>query len=114
MAAVTTGFVAGVAVAAIEAWGGGAVRPVVIVALVIAAGLGVGLRWAWGGWPGALALAVPVPGLHMVRHVLGLPDTIQPNTYDAIVMMALFHAALAGAGLAAGAVLRAAVADEAG
>lgn len=113
-ASIVTGLAAGVTVAAIETAGGGAVRPVAVVALVIAAAFGVGLRWGWAGWLGALAVALPVPGLHLGKHVLGLPDTIQPNTYDALVMMTLFHVALAGAGLAAGAVLGAALADDAG
>lgn len=112
MSPVVTGVAAGVAVAAIETWGGGAVRPVVLVALLMAASLGLGLRWGWAGWPGALGAALPVPGLHVAKHVLGLPDFIQPDTYDALVMMALFDVALCGAGLAAGAVLRTALADE--
>lgn len=88
------------------------VPPVAIVALqIVASGL-LGAVWGWAAWPGAIAIAVPMPLLHAVRSSLGLPDTISPNTADAIVMMALFAAAVSGAGLAAGAVLRAASRDD--
>jgi len=110
--AAIVGLVAGLAVAVLESSGGGAVRPVVVVALLIVASLALGLRWGWAGWPGALAAALPVPVLHLARLVLGLPDVIRPGTLDAIAMMALFDVAVCGAGLAAGAVLRLAASND--
>ncbi|MGE0812867.1 MAG: hypothetical protein AB7O28_01390 [Vicinamibacterales bacterium] len=90
---------------------GGHVSPVVIVALLLAAAAAIGGWAGWPGWPAALAVCLPVPAAHLVKHALGLPDTIQPNTYDSIAMMALFCAAVAGAGFVAGALLRQAVSD---
>ena len=87
------------------------INPVVIVALLLASSGAIGAVWSWRGWPGALAAAAPMPLMHMTKHLLGLPDTIQPNTLDTIVMMALFALAVAGAGLAGGAALRQAATD---
>lgn len=87
------GLAAGCGIAAIEAWAaGGHVSPVAIVALLLAA-------------------AAPMPAVHLTKHLLGLPDTLQPNTLDSVVMMALFALAVSGAGLSGGALLRQAAAD---
>ncbi len=108
-----SGLGAGVGIAAVEAWAaGGHISPVVIVALLLASSGAIGAVWSWRGWPGAVsAAAAPMPLMHMTKHLLGLPDTIQPNTLDTIVMMALFALAVAGAGLAGGAALRQAATD---
>lgn len=111
--AMRLGLAAGLVVAAVDLYAaGGRVPPVVIVALQIAASGAVGGLWGWLAWPGALAVAAPQPAVHVIRHALGWPDAISPNTWDAIGMMALFALAVAGAGFAAGAVLRAAVAAD--
>ena len=83
--------------------------------LGLAAGLvvsAVDLYAAGGHVPPVVIVALPLPAVHAFRHARGWPDTISPNTWDSIVMMALFALAVAGAGFAAGAVLRAAVADD--
>ncbi len=109
----TAGLAAGLIVMAVDMYAATwHVPPVAIVALQIVASVLLGVLWGWTAWPGAIAIAVPTPLLHAVRFSLGLPDTISPNTADAIVMMALFAGALSGAGLAAGAVLRAASRDD--
>ncbi len=106
------GLAAGCGIAAIEAWAaGGHVSPVAIVALLLAASGAIGAVWQWRGWPGALAAAAPMPAVHLTKHLLGLPDTLQPNTLDSVVMMALFALAVSGAGLSGGALLRQAAAD---
>lgn len=87
--------------------------PVVIVALQILASGTIGGLAGWPAWPAAIAVASPLPAVHAIRHALGWPDTISPNTWDSIGMMALFALAVAGAGFAAGAVLRVAIADDA-
>lgn len=111
-ASVAVGAGLGLAISAVDNLAaGGHVSPVVIVALLLAATAAIGGWAGWTGWPAALAVGLPVPGVHLVKHVLGLPDTIQPDTYDSIAMMALFSAAVAGAGFVAGALLRQAVSD---
>lgn len=111
--ALAAGLTAGLIVMAVDlnaaAWH---VPPVAIVALQIVASVLLGALRGWTAWPGAIAIAVPMPLLHAARFSLGLPDTISPNTVDAIVMMALFAGAVSGAGLAAGVVLRAASRDD--
>ena len=110
-----SGLGAGLGIAAVDAWArGGPINPVVIVALLLASSGAIGAVWGWRGWPGTLAAAAPMPLMHMAKHLLGLPDTIQPNTLDAIGMMALFALAVAGAGLAGGALLGEVVASESG
>jgi hypothetical protein len=107
------GLAAGLAIAAVDTFAaGGHVSPIVIVALLILATGGIGGTWGWRAWPGALAAGLPVPVVHLVKHALGLPDTIQPNTYDSIAMMGLFTLAVTGAGFVAGVVLRQAAVDE--
>lgn len=82
-----------------------------MVALTLAAGLGLGALWHWRAWVGALAAGATVPAIHLAKHLAGLPDTIQPNTPDAIVMMTLFSVAVSGAGLCGGVLMRQAVGD---
>ena len=107
------GLAAGLVVSAVDLYAaGGHVPPVVIVALQVIASGALGALWGGAGWAGAIAVALPLPAVHAIRHARGWPDTISPNTWDSIVMMALFALAVAGAGFAAGAVLRAAVADD--
>ncbi|MFN7977531.1 MAG: hypothetical protein U0P30_05300 [Vicinamibacterales bacterium] len=111
--AIRVGLVSGLAISAVDLYAaGGHVPPVMIVVLQIVASGTVGGLWGWAAWPGAIAVAAPLPAVHTIRHALGWPDTISPNTWDSIVMMGLFALAVAGAGFAAGAVLRAAVTDE--
>lgn len=111
--ALRVGLAFGLVVSAVDLYAaGGHVPPVVIVALQILASGVVGGVWGWPAWPGAIAVAAPLPAVHAIRHAFGWPDTISPNTWDSIAMMGLFALAVAGAGFAAGAVLRAALADE--
>lgn len=111
--AVRAGLVAGLVISAVDLYAaGGHIPPVVIVALQILASAALGAAWGWAAWPAAIAVAAPLPAVHAIRHGLGWPDTITPNTWDSIVMMALFALAVAGAGFAAGAVLKAAVTDD--
>jgi hypothetical protein len=43
---------------------------------------------------------------HLIKHVLGLPDTMQPNTYTSILMLAAFTLAVATIGTGCGILLR--------
>lgn len=111
--ATAVGLAAGIVVSAVELYAvGGHLPPVVIVALQIVVAAALGVVWGWTAWPGTLAAALPLPAVHALRHALGWPDTISPNTWDAITMMTLFALAVGGAGLAAGAIARAAFADD--
>jgi hypothetical protein len=106
-ARIVAGLFAGAAIAAVDNVAfGGEVSPIVIVALLLAASGIAGALWGWRGWVAAFLAGACVPAAHVVRHLLGLPDTLHPNTYASIVKLAAFALAVAFVGLASGALLR--------
>jgi hypothetical protein len=107
------GLFAGVLLAVVEAGiVSGPQRPVVMVALTLVAGVAIGGIWGWRSWPAALLAGASVPVRHLVIRLLGLPDTTQPNTFDAVMMMGLFSLAVSAAGFCAGVLMRQAVSDD--
>jgi hypothetical protein len=111
--ALAAGLVAGLLLAAVEAGAVvGPVRPVVMVALTLVAGGVIGAIWGWRSWPAAMLAGASVPLRHLMNRVLGLPDTTQPNTLDAVMMMGLFALAVSAAGFCAGVLMRQAVSDS--
>ena len=84
----------------------GEVSPIVIVALLFAAAAIASATWGYRAWiPVAIAWAA-VPLAHVVKHVLGLPDTLHPNTYRSIVYLAAFSLLVATVGAGAGLLAR--------
>ncbi len=101
------GFAAGAAIAAVDNFAfGGEVSPIVIVAMLLAATATAGLIWDRRGWIAAAAAWICVPLAHLIKHALGLPDTMQPNTYTSILMLAAFTLAVATIGTGCGVLLR--------
>ncbi|MCX5767455.1 MAG: hypothetical protein NTZ43_09570 [Gemmatimonadetes bacterium] len=97
------GFGTGIAIACVDNFAfGGEVSPIVIVALLSATTATFGGAWGRAGWPTALAAWVCVPLAHLVKHVLGLPDTLHPNTYTSILLLAAFTLVIATLGTGAG------------
>jgi hypothetical protein len=47
-----------------------------------------------------------VAGTHLAKRILGLPDTLHPNTYASILMLAAFSFAVAVVGAGWGLVVR--------
>ena len=106
-ARVVAGLFAGAAIAAVDnVANGGEVSPIVIVALLLAATGMAGALWGWRGWVAAFFTVACVPSAHLAKHLLGLPDTLHPNTYASILKLAAFTLAVAFVGLASGALLR--------
>lgn len=106
------GVFAGLLLAVVEAGAVvGPVRPVVMVTLTIVSGVAIGVIWGWRRWPAALIAGASVPLRHLANRLLGLPDTTQPNTLDAVMMMGLFALAVSAAGFCAGVLMRQAVSD---
>jgi len=102
-----TGLGAGLLIAAIDNFAfKGEVSPLVIVAMLIVVAGAAGVIWGWHGWIVAVFAWVCVPLAHLVKHVLGLPDTLNPNTYISILMLALFTFVVSTIGLAGGVFLR--------
>ncbi len=68
----------------------GEVSPIVIVIMLLVSTITVGAIWKWHAWITAITLWICVPMAHVVKHLLGLPDTLHPNTYTSILMLAVF------------------------
>jgi hypothetical protein len=103
----SVGVVAGAAIAAVDNFAfGGEVSPILIVVVLLAATGIAGIMWDRRGWVAAAAAWICVPLAHLIKHVLGLPDTMQPNTYTSILMLAAFTLAVATIGTGCGILLR--------
>ena len=93
----------GIAIACVDNFAfGGEVSPIVIVGLLFVSTTTFGGVWGRASWMPVLAAWMCVPLAHLVKHVLGLPDTLQPNTYTSILMLAAFTLAVATVGTVAG------------
>ncbi len=84
----------------------GEVSPIVIIALLLcSSAVAVGV-WGRRGWIAAGIIWACVPSAHVVKHVLGMPDTLHPNTYTSILFLALFTLVVATIGAGCGALVR--------
>lgn len=112
-ARVAAGAVAGAAVAGVDhvVLGGGQVSSVVVVGLLLSLTAGMGSAWTWRGWVAAATTWACLQLVHVTKHLLGLPGTLQPDTWTSIGTMAAFTGAVCLAGFLGGAVIRAAAAD---
>jgi hypothetical protein len=100
------GLLAGGLISAVDNFAfGGEVSPIMIVILL--AGASATLAYLFrNAWVTALAVWICMPLVHVAKHLAGLPDTIQPNTYASILMLAIFTLIVSLAGAGAGAGLR--------
>ena len=97
------GLAAGIAVAWVDNFAfEGEVSPIVIVVMLLAATATIAAVWGRHGWAPAAAAWLCVPLAHLIKHVLGLPDTLHPNTYTSILMLAAFTFVVAALGTGAG------------
>ncbi|MBI5463461.1 MAG: hypothetical protein HY966_00730 [Ignavibacteriales bacterium] len=103
----SVGFFAGVVIAAVDNFAfEGEVSPIVIVGMLFAATASFGAIWSWRGGLATVAAWACVPLAHVAKHVLGLPDTLQPNTYTSILLLAIFTFVVAAIGTGGGVLLR--------
>jgi len=101
------GLVAGAAIVYVDNWAfEGEVSPIVTVALLLAATASAGALWGRGGPMAAAGTWACVPLAHVVKHVLGLPDTLHPNTYPSIRYLAAFTLVVATCGTGCGVLAR--------
>lgn len=101
------GLVAGAAIAYVDNVAfGGEVSPVAIVVMLLATTVATAGLWGRRGTIAAAAAWMCVPLAHLVKHVLGLPDTLYPNTYGSIIRLAIFTFLVAGVGTGAGLLIR--------
>ena len=84
----------------------GEVSPIVIVALLLAATTMAGFLFGRSGCGVAALTWACLPLAHLIKHVLGWPDTLHPNTYVSILYLALFTMAIAAIGTGGGLLVR--------
>lgn len=93
----------GVAIAAVDNFAfGGETSPLFIFGLLLIGTALIGFAWRGRGWLPAAILWACIPSAHLIKHGLGLPDTIQPNTYASILKLAAVTLAVAVAGITGG------------
>ena len=80
----------------------GEVSPIVIVVILFIAAFIAMLVWGRQGWVAAAATWVLVPSAHLAKHILGMSDTLHPNTYTSIAKLAAFTLFITAFGAAAG------------
>jgi hypothetical protein len=85
---------------------GGEVSPIVVVVLLLLATGTAAALWGRRGWIAGIAAWICVPLAHFVKHLLGLPDTLHPDTYGSIAMLTAFTLGVAALGTAAGMLVR--------
>jgi hypothetical protein len=101
------GLVSGAAIVFVDNWAfGGEVSPIVIVGLLLAVTVMAGAVWGRSGWIAAAVTWACVPLAHVIKHVLGLPDTLHPNTYTSILYLAAFTLVVATFGTGCGVLAR--------
>lgn len=80
----------------------GEVSPIVIVAMLFATSAASAAVWGKRAWETGLLTWAWLPGAHLAKRALGLPDTLQPNTYASMMLLAAFSFVIMAAGLAIG------------
>lgn len=99
--------VAGAAITALDTFAfHGEVSPIVIVFSILAVTITIGVLFGARGFLPELLLWVWLPASHLVKHIFGLADTIHPNTYKSIAMLAAFSLAVTWLGVGIGAAIR--------
>jgi hypothetical protein len=101
------GLAAGVLIAAVDNFAfQGEVSPIVIVGMLLVLTATSGIIWDWNGWFVAAAAWICIPLAHLIKHLLDLPDTLNPNTYTSILMLAVFTFIVSTIGIVSGVFLR--------
>jgi hypothetical protein len=104
---VAIGTAAGLVIAAVDNFAfEGEVSPIVIVVMLCGVTAIAGGLFMWRGWLAAACVWVCLPLAHLSKHVLGLSDTLNPNTYMSIMMLATFTFLISAIGFGAGVLLR--------
>lgn len=97
------GVMVGAGIAAVDNFAfGGEVNPIVIVAMLLAFGVIAGAVWGARASVAAALVWLWLPMAHVLKHLLGLPDTIHPNTYWSILKLAVFTFVVTAIGLGFG------------
>ncbi|HEY0776386.1 MAG TPA: hypothetical protein VGD56_00330 [Gemmatirosa sp.] len=84
----------------------GEASPILVVAMLVGATAMLGTLASRRPWGTALAVWLWVPLAHLVKHGLGMPDTLHPNTYASILKLGVFSLVVAGVGTGCGVLTR--------
>jgi hypothetical protein len=101
------GLIVGAGIAAVDNFAfGGEVSPIVIVGMLLVFGAAAGMIWGVRATVAVAIVWVCLPIAHVLKHVLGLPDTIRPNTYPSILKLGAFSFVVTAIGLGFGLAFR--------
>ena len=101
------GLIVGATIAAVDNFAfNGEVSPIVVVIMLLAATITAGFLRERLGWATAVAVWIWVPGVHFAKRILDLPDTLHPNTYTSILILAAFSLAVTAVGTGCGLIIR--------
>ena len=101
------GLIVGAGIAAVDNFAfGGEVSPVVIVGMLLVFGAAAGMVWGVRAAVAAAIVWVCLPMAHVLKHMLGLPDTLRPNTYLSILKLGALSFVVTAIGLGFGLALR--------
>ena len=81
---------------------GGEASPILIVAMLLVSASTAGIFWGTRAVLPAALVWVPLPAVHLLKHVFAMPDTIHPNTYASILKLGVFSFAVTATGLSFG------------
>lgn len=98
------GLAAGAAIACIDE---GASEVTTIIVLLLATTAAAGAMWGPRAWITVVAVWACLPLAHLIKHLLGLPDMLQPNTYASILLLAAFTLVVAAIGAGGGLLIHA-------
>jgi hypothetical protein len=91
----------------------GEASPILIVVMLLAITSVAAAVWGPGAWITASSAWLCVPTAHLIKHAAGWPDTLQPNTYTSIFMLAAFTLVVAILGTGVGLLVHRGVARNA-
>ena len=97
-------FISGLIISAVDNFAAhGEVSPIAVVPMLLIVAAILAALWGTRAFVAIVPLWLPLPGAHLVKHLLGLPDTIHPNTYASIGMLAVFSLIVCAVGFGVGA-----------
>jgi hypothetical protein len=101
------GLIVGAGIAAVDNFAfRGEVSPIVIVGMLLVSSAAAGMIWGVRAAVAATIVWVCLPTAHLLKHVLGLPDTIRPNTYLSILKLGALSFVVTAIGLGFGLAFR--------
>jgi|GEM_PF-5378839 len=95
--------VAGITISMIDNYAmNGEISPIVIVMLLFLSVTALSAFNPNNVWLNALLVWIWLPASHLIKHLLEMPDSIYPNTYKSILLLALFTFTICIVGLLIG------------